>query len=152
MHSRQQNAATAWASEAATTHAALLAFRKVFGGASHALAVALHRAGCLTDLTYACTLLTLPLACLCGCRSALRESRPPSIMDLWEDDVPWGNMSITALKVCLCVWWWGGSAGDRLAHRMLLHDCTWHQSGSSEVPVQTGTVLVSVVKIVEVHA
>jgi hypothetical protein len=20
-------------------------------------------------------------------------------MDLWEDDVPWGNMSITALKV-----------------------------------------------------
>jgi hypothetical protein len=24
-------------------------------------------------------------------------------MDLWEDDVPWGNMAITALKVLACV-------------------------------------------------
>ena len=40
------------------------------------------------------------LACgCCCCRSAVREGRPPSMMDLWEDDVPWGNMAITALKV-----------------------------------------------------
>lgn len=31
-------------------------------------------------------------------RAALREGRPPTMMDLWEDDVPWGNMAITALK------------------------------------------------------
>ncbi|KAF8056768.1 secA [Scenedesmus sp. PABB004] len=31
-------------------------------------------------------------------RAAAREGRAPTIMDLWEDDVPWGNMAITALK------------------------------------------------------
>jgi len=37
--------------------------------------------------------------CMYVCRSAVREGRPPNMMDLWEDDVPWGNMAITALKV-----------------------------------------------------
>eukprot|EP00879_Flechtneria_rotunda_P006052 GHRR01006365.1.p1 GENE.GHRR01006365.1~~GHRR01006365.1.p1 ORF type:complete len:696 (+),score=226.05 GHRR01006365.1:193-2088(+) len=31
-------------------------------------------------------------------RSAAREGRSPTIMDLWEDEVPWGNMAVTALK------------------------------------------------------
>ncbi|WIA41723.1 hypothetical protein OEZ86_009068 [Tetradesmus obliquus] len=31
-------------------------------------------------------------------RAAVREGRPATLMDLWEDDVPWGNMAITALK------------------------------------------------------
>jgi hypothetical protein len=31
-------------------------------------------------------------------RAAAREGREPCIMDLWEDDVPWGSMAITALK------------------------------------------------------
>lgn len=39
--------------------------------------------------------------CCWPCRAALREGRPPTMMDLWEDDVPWGNMAITALKVRL---------------------------------------------------
>lgn len=37
--------------------------------------------------------------CCVSCRRAAREGRTPTIMDLWEDDVPWGNMAITALKV-----------------------------------------------------
>jgi hypothetical protein len=32
-------------------------------------------------------------------RAAVREGRPATLMDLWEDDVPWGNMAITSLKV-----------------------------------------------------
>ncbi|KAF8056765.1 SECA2 [Scenedesmus sp. PABB004] len=31
-------------------------------------------------------------------RAAAREGRAPTVMDLWEDDVPWGNMAVTALK------------------------------------------------------
>uniref|UniRef100_A0A383VIS3 chloroplast protein-transporting ATPase n=1 Tax=Tetradesmus obliquus TaxID=3088 RepID=A0A383VIS3_TETOB len=31
-------------------------------------------------------------------RAAVREGRPATLMDLWEDDVPWGNMAITSLK------------------------------------------------------
>jgi hypothetical protein len=50
-------------------------------------------------LSTSCFCIDGPWLVICGHRSALRESRPPSIMDLWEDDVPWGNMSITALKV-----------------------------------------------------
>jgi hypothetical protein len=31
--------------------------------------------------------------------AATRAGRAPEIMDLWEDDVPWGNMALQALKV-----------------------------------------------------
>lgn len=32
-------------------------------------------------------------------KSAQREGRSPDIQDLWEDEVPWGQMMVTALKV-----------------------------------------------------
>ena len=31
--------------------------------------------------------------------AATRAGRVPEIMDLWEDDVPWGNMALQALRV-----------------------------------------------------
>lgn len=45
----------------------------------------------------------IPAVHCCMCltsRAAAREGRAPELMDLWEDDVPWGAMAVTALKVC----------------------------------------------------
>jgi len=34
-------------------------------------------------------------------QAAAAAGRPPTLMDMWEDGVPWGQMALTALKVCL---------------------------------------------------
>jgi hypothetical protein len=46
-------------------------------------------------------------------QNAAAERRAPRLMDLWEDAVPWGQMALTALKVCARLsvlpgfWAWG---------------------------------------------
>jgi hypothetical protein len=32
-------------------------------------------------------------------QKAASDGRPPTLMDVWEDTVPWGQMALTALKV-----------------------------------------------------
>jgi hypothetical protein len=31
-------------------------------------------------------------------QAAAKAGRPPELMDMWEDAVPWGQMALTALK------------------------------------------------------
>ncbi len=54
--------------------------------------------------------------------SGLLQGRAPLITDLWEDPVPWGQMAVTALKVCtacLCIRWRCGFDDNMLS----LLDC-----------------------------
>ena len=32
-------------------------------------------------------------------QAAAAEGRPPTLTDMWEDAVPWGQMALTALRV-----------------------------------------------------
>ncbi len=60
----------------------------------------------------------IPAVHCCMCltsRAAAREGRAPELMDLWEDDVPWGAMAVTALKVC---GWLCGGGGPGLGRRL----------------------------------
>ncbi len=31
--------------------------------------------------------------------NAVAEGRPPQLMDMWEGEVPWGQLALTSLKV-----------------------------------------------------